>query len=60
MIGLHTPTSAAVEEVFYAANVKTALKLCHVRGVVMLMAIVGPVLTEISLRKAGEPTRDEA
>jgi len=38
VIGLHAPTSAAVEEVFYAANVKTALKLCHVRGVVMLMA----------------------
>src|SRR5436190_14329330 len=30
----HTPDSAAVEEVFYSQNVKTALKLAHVRGVV--------------------------
>src|SRR5262249_17553636 len=27
---------AAVEEVFYSQNVKTALKLAHVRGVVLL------------------------
>lgn len=32
----HRPEAAAVEEVFYSQNVKTALKLCHVRGVVML------------------------
>ena len=30
------PDSAAVEAVFYAQNVKTALKLSHVRGVVLL------------------------
>jgi crossover junction endodeoxyribonuclease RuvC len=30
------PESAAVEEVFYSQNVKTALKLCHVRGVALL------------------------
>jgi len=34
----HSPQSAAVEEVFYAANVKTALKLAHVRGVALLSA----------------------
>lgn len=32
----HRPESAAVEAVFYAQNVKTALKLCHVRGVALL------------------------
>ena len=30
------PKSAAVEEVFYSVNVKTALKLAHVRGVALL------------------------
>jgi crossover junction endodeoxyribonuclease RuvC len=32
----HAPDSAAVEEVFYAQNVKTALKLSHARGVALL------------------------
>ena len=32
----HRPDAAAVEEVFYSQNVKTALKLAHVRGVAML------------------------
>src|ERR1700723_3585641 len=36
VIQAHTPKSAAVEEVFYAQNVKTALKLSHARGVVCL------------------------
>ncbi|MCU1258874.1 MAG: crossover junction endodeoxyribonuclease RuvC [Bryobacterales bacterium] len=31
------PEMAAVEEVFYAVNVKTALKLSHVRGVALLV-----------------------
>jgi crossover junction endodeoxyribonuclease RuvC len=31
----HAPDAAAVEEVFYSQNVKTALKLAHVRGVVL-------------------------
>jgi crossover junction endodeoxyribonuclease RuvC len=31
------PEAAAIEEVFYAANVKTTLKLAHVRGVAMLV-----------------------
>lgn len=30
------PQAAAVEEVFYAQNVRTALKLAHVRGVALL------------------------
>jgi crossover junction endodeoxyribonuclease RuvC len=36
LIREHTPELAAVEEVFHAANVKTALKLAHVRGVALL------------------------
>ena len=36
VIETHTPDAAAVEEVFYAQNVKTALKLSHARGVVLL------------------------
>ncbi len=36
LIRQHAPDAAAVEEVFYAANVKTALKLAHVRGVALL------------------------
>ena len=33
----HRPDAAAVEEVFYSQNVKTALKLSHVRGVALLV-----------------------
>lgn len=36
LIGEHAPEAAAVEEVFYSANVKTALKLAHVRGIALL------------------------
>ena len=36
LIRQHTPDAAAVEEVFYSANVKTALKLAQVRGVALL------------------------
>ena len=43
------PESAAVEEVFHAVNVKTALKLAHVRGVALLsIAEAGVVLAEYS------------
>ena len=38
VIQLHMPAAAAVEEVFHAINVKTALKLCHVRGIALLIA----------------------
>lgn len=45
----HTPESAAVEQVFYSQNVKTALKLAHVRGVVLLaIAEAGVALGEYS------------
>ena len=36
LIGRYAPEAAAVEEVFYSLNVKTALNLAHVRGVVLL------------------------
>lgn len=36
IIGRHAPEAAAVEDIFYSVNVKTALKLAHVRGVVLL------------------------
>ena len=36
LIQQHVPEAAAVEGVFYSANVKTALKLAHVRGVALL------------------------
>lgn len=36
VLGEHSPQAAAVEEVFYSQNVKTALKLAHVRGVALL------------------------
>lgn len=32
----HAPDAAAVEEVFYSQNVRTALRLAHVRGVALL------------------------
>jgi len=49
VIGTHAPDSAAVEEVFYAQNVKTALKLSHARGVVLLtIAEAGIPLGEYS------------
>lgn len=34
----HSPTQVAIEDVFYAVNVKSALKLGQVRGVAMLAA----------------------
>lgn len=38
LIAEHAPQAAAVEEVFYSQNVKTALKLAHVRGIALLAA----------------------
>jgi crossover junction endodeoxyribonuclease RuvC len=38
VIELHRPDVVAIEDVFYAANAKSALKLGHVRGVAMLAA----------------------
>ena len=37
VIDLHQPAYGAVEEVFFAVNAKTALKLAHVRGVALLV-----------------------
>lgn len=49
LIQEHTPELAAVEEVFHAVNVKTALKLAHVRGVALLaIAEAGVELAEYS------------
>jgi crossover junction endodeoxyribonuclease RuvC len=49
LIREHTPESAAVEEVFFSANVKTALKLAHVRGIALLaIAESGLQLAEYS------------
>ena len=36
MLERHQPEVAAVEDIFFAQNVKTALKLAHVRGVTLL------------------------
>lgn len=38
LIAAHQPGLAAIEDVFYAVNVKSALKLGQVRGVAMLAA----------------------
>lgn len=38
LIAMHQPEVVAVEEVFFAANAKSALKLGHVRGVALLAA----------------------
>jgi crossover junction endodeoxyribonuclease RuvC len=49
LIREHAPESAAVEEVFFSANVKTALKLAHVRGIALLsIAEAGMQLGEYS------------
>jgi len=49
VIRRHAPAAAAVEQVFYAANVRTALKLAHVRGVaLMAIAEAGLELGEYS------------
>ncbi len=37
VIGQYQPEAAAVEDLFYAANVKSVLKLAHVRGVALLV-----------------------
>ena len=49
LIQQHLPEAAAVEQVFYSANVKTALKLAHVRGIALLaIAEAGLELAEYS------------
>lgn len=49
LLSRYDPDSVAVEEVFYAANVKSALILGHARGVVLLAAAeAGVPLVEYS------------
>ena len=49
LIREHAPAAGAVEGVFYSANVKTALKLAHVRGIALLViAEAGMELAEYS------------
>jgi crossover junction endodeoxyribonuclease RuvC len=49
LIREYSPELAAVEGVFFSANVKTALKLAHVRGVALLaIAEAGMQLAEYS------------
>ena len=49
LIEEHRPETAAVEGVFAAVNVKSALKLAHVRGVALLaVAEAGVALAEYS------------
>src|SRR5438270_14060486 len=49
IISEHHPDEVAIEDVFYALNVKTALKLGQVRGVAMLAAAAaGLEVTEYS------------
>jgi crossover junction endodeoxyribonuclease RuvC len=38
LIAAHMPEAVAVEDIFYSLNVKSAFKLAHVRGVVLLVA----------------------
>ncbi len=38
LLATYAPDSVAIEDVFFAANAKSALKLGHVRGVAMLAA----------------------
>ena len=38
LLGIHQPEVVAIEEVFFSANAKSALKLGQVRGVAMLAA----------------------
>lgn len=49
VVALHAPECGVVEEVFHAANTQTALKLAHVRGVVLYtMAEAGLPVAEYS------------
>jgi crossover junction endodeoxyribonuclease RuvC len=41
LLAEHRPECVAVESVFYAANVRSALKLGHARGVAVLAAVEG-------------------
>jgi crossover junction endodeoxyribonuclease RuvC len=55
----HRPNFAAVEEVFFAANARSALKLAHVRGIALLLIAEASVTfseysaTEVKLSVVG-------
>ncbi len=47
LVALHRPASAAVEQVFFSRNVRTALAIGHARGVILLaLAQAGLPVTE--------------
>ena len=56
LIMTHKPDFAAIEDCFYAKNVKSALKLGHVRGAVILTAVSENVeiaeYTPLEIKKA--------
>ncbi len=56
VIEIHRPTASAVEDVFYSINAKSALRLGHARGTVILAAVHGglPVYeyTPLEVKKA--------
>ena len=39
ILARHNPTEIAIEELFFAKNVKTALQVAHARGVIFLRAV---------------------
>ncbi len=43
LLQCHCPSVLAVEDLFYAVNAKTALKLGHVRGIILLAAAQGGI-----------------
>lgn len=52
LIERHRPDELAVEQVFYAENAKTALKVAHARGVILLAGVLKDVpIAEYSPRE---------
>lgn len=52
IIQLHKPDEMAIEDIFFSRNVKSALKLGHARGVVMLGALHRDIrITEYSAKE---------
>lgn len=43
LVAEHRPDAVAIEEIFYSLNARSALKLAHVRGVVVLAAAAAEV-----------------